>query len=322
MPLIPESSYKRRPPYLFSPHLETVVPSVFRKVEGVNYERERVELTDGDFLDVDWLTGRNDKLVVLTHGLEGSSDRPYIAGMAKYFAANGWDALAWNCRTCGGEMNRLPRLYHHGATEDLSAVIDHGLKQGRYSRVALVGFSMGGSMSLKYLGERGGQVRSEIIGAATFSVPCNLWDSAVQLTKRSNRFYKDRFLNKLKEKMKVKALRHPDIVDATNIDLITTFDEFDDRYTAPLHGFSSRDDFYLKATSDQFYPDLKRPALVVNALNDPMLGDKCYPYEMARESDYLYLETPKVGGHVGFTQTVGEIYWAERRAMEFLEAIS
>ncbi|MEQ8535641.1 MAG: alpha/beta fold hydrolase [Imperialibacter sp.] len=322
MPLISKSSYKRRPPYLFNPHLETVVPSAFRKVRGVTYDRERVELEDGDFLDVDWLTGGSDKLVVLTHGLEGSSDRPYIAGMAKYFAANGWDALAWNCRTCGGEMNRLPRLYHHGATEDLSAVVEHGLKSGRYRKIALVGFSMGGSMSLKYLGERGSQVREEIIGAATFSVPCNLWDSAVQLTRRSNKFYKDRFLNKLKEKMKVKALRHPEVVNATDIDLITTFDEFDDRYTAPLHGFSSRDDFYLKATSDQFYPELKRPALVANALNDPMLGDKCYPYEMARESSYLYLETPKVGGHVGFTQTGAEIYWAEMRALEFLEAIS
>ncbi|MEQ8809396.1 MAG: alpha/beta fold hydrolase [Imperialibacter sp.] len=322
MPLISKSSYKRRPPYLFNPHLETVVPSAFRKVRGVTYDRERVELEDGDFLDVDWLTRGSDKLVVLTHGLEGSSDRPYIAGMAKYFAANGWDALAWNCRTCGGEMNRLPRLYHHGATEDLSAVVEHGLKSGRYRKIALVGFSMGGSMSLKYLGERGSQVREEIIGAATFSVPCNLWDSAVQLTRRSNKFYKDRFLNKLKEKMKVKALRHPDVVNATDIDLITTFDEFDDRYTAPLHGFSSRGDFYLKATSDQFYPELKRPALVANALNDPMLGDKCYPYEMARESSYLYLETPKVGGHVGFTQTGAEIYWAEMRALEFLEGIS
>ncbi|MEQ8413089.1 MAG: alpha/beta fold hydrolase [Imperialibacter sp.] len=322
MPLISKSSYQRRPPYLFNPHLETVVPSAFRKVRGVTYDRERVELEDGDFLDVDWLTGGSDKLVVLTHGLEGSSDRPYIAGMAKYFAANGWDALAWNCRTCGGEMNRLPRLYHHGATEDLSAVVEHGLKSGRYRKIALVGFSMGGSMSLKYLGERGSQIREEIIGAATFSVPCNLWDSAVQLTRRSNKFYKDRFLNKLKEKMKVKALRHPEVVNVTDIDLITTFDEFDDRYTAPLHGFSSRDDFYLKATSDQFYPELKRPALVANALNDPMLGEKCYPFEMARESSYLYLETPKVGGHVGFTQTGAEIYWAEMRALEFLEGIS
>ncbi len=321
MPLIAESRYKRRPFYLFNPHLETIVPSVFRKVEGIDFAAERIELGDGDFLDLDWSTQENDRLVVLTHGLEGSSQRPYMKGMAKHLLEKGWDVLAWNCRTCGVEMNRLPRLYHHGATEDLSAVIEHAIVKGGYSKVALVGFSMGGSMSLKYLGERGANVRKEVVGAATFSVPCNLWDSAVQLTLRSNRFYRDRFLNKLKVKIKLKALAHPDVVDATGIDLIKEFGEFDERYTAPLHGFTGRDDFYMKATSDQFYPQLRRPALVVNALNDPMLGDKCYPFEIARENDYLYLETPKRGGHVGFSETGAEIAWAERRAFEFLEGL-
>ena len=321
MPLLTESSYKRRPAYLFHPHLETIVPSAFRKVKGVQYNRERIELNDGDFLDVDWLTPGFDRLVVLSHGLEGSSHRPYITGMARYFAANGWDALAWNCRTCGGEMNRLPRLYHHGATDDLSAVIDHALRTGRYNKIALVGFSMGGSMSLKYLGERGDDVAKQVVGAVTFSVPCNLWDSAVQLSLRSNRFYKTRFLNKLKVKMKLKALQHPQVIDATGIDLITTFDEFDERFTAPIHGFASRQDFYEKATSDQYYSQLRRPALVVNALNDPLLGEKCYPYELARESDFLYLETPKLGGHVGFMEAGATITWAERRALEFLEEI-
>jgi len=320
MPLLTESSYKRRPIYLFSSHLETIVPSAFRKVEGVKYVRERFELADGDFLDIDWLKGHNRSLVIITHGLEGSSRRPYVTGMAKFFSANGWDALAWNCRSCGGEMNRLPRLYHHGATEDLSAIVDHALDSGNYDRVALVGFSMGGSMSLKYLSERGGDVRKEILGAAVFSVPCNLWDSAVQLGLMKNRFYRDRFLNKLKEKIKVKAQMHPDVVDAAGIDAIKEFGAFDERYTAPLHGFSSREDFYLKSTSDQFYPMLNRPALVVNALNDPLLGPKCYPYELARESNYLYLETPKLGGHVGFTQA-GHVSWAEGRALEFLEGL-
>lgn len=320
MPLLTESSYKRRPIYLFSSHLETIVPSAFRKVDGVKYVRERLELVDGDFLDIDWLKSSNKKLVIISHGLEGSSGRPYVTGMAKFFSASGWDALAWNCRSCSGEMNRLPRLYHHGATDDLSAIVEHALDGGNYDTVALVGFSMGGSMSLKYLGERGVGVRNEIIGAAVFSVPCNLWDSAVQLGMRKNRFYKDRFLNKLKEKIKIKATMHPDVVDAAGIDAIKDFGAFDERYTAPLHGFISREDFYLKATSNQFYPMLQRPALVVNALNDPLLGPKCYPHELARESNYLYLETPKLGGHVGFMQT-GHVSWAESRALEFLEGL-
>lgn len=321
MPVISESSYKRRPPFLFSPHLETIVPSAFRRVLGVSYGRERLELADGDFLDLDWVKGDNDRLVVMTHGLEGSSLRPYVTGMARYFSANGWDVLAWNCRSCSGEMNRLPRMYHHGATEDLAAVIDHGLATGGYSRVGLVGFSMGGSKSLKYLGERGGEVRDEVIGAATFSVPCNLWDSAVQLSRRGNDFYKKRFLNKLKAKIKLKSISHPDIVNAIGLEKIREFDEFDERFTAPLHGFSSRQDFYLKATSDQFYPQLQRPALVVNAINDPLLGEKCYPYEMARESNFLFLETPRLGGHVGFMVSNQLHTWAEWRALEFLEEI-
>ncbi len=321
MPLILESSYKRRPALLFSAHLETIVPSAFRKVVGVVMERERLELPDGDFLDLDWVSGGNDKLAIITHGLEGSSNRPYVRGMAKYFSANGWDVLAWNCRSCSGEMNRLPRMYHHGATEDLSAVIEHSLAVGNYTKVGLIGFSMGGSKSLKYLGERGELVPDEVIGAATFSVPCNLWDSAVQLTRRENEFYKNRFLGKLKAKVKLKSVAHPGVVDASGLEKIKDFDEFDERFTAPLHGFSSREDFYIKATSDQFYSMLQRPALVVNALNDPLLGDKCYPYEMARESDFLFLETPRLGGHVGFTVSNQPQTWAEWRALEFFKEI-
>lgn len=284
--------------------------------------RERLELADGDFLDLDWVRHGNGRLVVISHGLEGSSIRPYVTGAALCFSANGWDVLAWNCRSCSGEMNRLPRMYHHGATDDLACVIDHARKDGVYNTIALLGFSMGGSKSLKYLGERGDLVPEEVIGAATFSVPCNLWDSAVQLSLPGNRFYKTRFLNKLKTKIRLKSAAHPEVIDITGLDKIRDFDEFDERYTAPLHGFSSRMDFYTKATSDQFYPSLKRPALVVNALNDPMLGEKCYPYELARESDYLFLETPAVGGHVGFMERNEVFTWAERRALAFFEEIS
>lgn len=135
-------------------HMETIIPSMFFKVDDIIYDRERLELSDGDFLDLDWLTGKKKKenLIVLSHGLEGSSDRYYIKRAARYFHERGWDILAWNCRSCSGEMNRLPRFYHHGDTEDLSKVIDHVLKSS-YKKVILIGYSMGGSMSLKYLGE-------------------------------------------------------------------------------------------------------------------------------------------------------------------------
>ena len=114
MPVIPHSSYPGPPAYLRNGHLQTVVPSVFRKVKGVDYERERLELPDGDFLDLDWLDSRSKRLLIVTHGLEGDSHRHYVKGTAKLFSAAGWDVLAWNCRSCSGEMNRAFRLYNHG----------------------------------------------------------------------------------------------------------------------------------------------------------------------------------------------------------------
>lgn len=316
MPILSSSSYHKRPFYLINGHMETIVPSLFRKVDGVNYTRERLELADGDFLDLDWLKSGNSKLLVVSHGLEGSSDRHYVKGTAKYFHERGWDILAWNYRSCSEEMNRLPRMYHHGVTDDLEAVINRGFQE-QYSEVNLVGFSMGGSTTLKFLGEKGDEVDTRITGATVFSVPCNLWDSAVQLTKKENRFYKDRFLNKLKKKIAIKAEMYPDMIDVEGLEDIISFDEFDERYTAPLHGFKNAQDFYVSSSSDQFYHNIKVRSIIINALNDPLLGEKCYPFDIVKGHSYLSLETPKLGGHVGFTRMSGPA-WMEERAFEFL----
>jgi len=155
MPIINQSTYPGPPSYLFNGHLQTIVPSVFRKVEGVAYERERFLLADGDFVDIDWLDTRSKKLVVLTHGLEGDSGRHYIKGTAKLFSQNGWDVLAWNCRSCSGEMNKAFRLYNHGEIGDISELINHALRTKHYEKIVLVGYSMGGNISLKYVGARG-----------------------------------------------------------------------------------------------------------------------------------------------------------------------
>ncbi len=315
MPILTSSSYQKRPFYLFNGHLETVLPSLFRKVKGVDYQRERLELNDGDFLDLDWVKQQSNKLLILSHGLEGSSDRHYVKGVARFFAQQGWDILAWNYRSCSGEMNRLPRMYHHGVTDDLERVIQRGL-EGNYTSIGLVGFSMGGSTTLKYLGELGKQVSHHIKAATVFSVPCNLWDSAIQLTKKENEFYKNRFLKKLKRKIEAKAKDHSSI-NIDGLKGIKHFNEFDDRYTAPLHGFKNAKDFYVSSTSDQFYHNIEVPALIVNAKNDPLLGDKCYPYELADSNPNLYLETPELGGHVGFTSVWGKSYM-EERAFEFI----
>ncbi len=317
MPLIKASSY-RAVPHLFNGHLETVVPSVFRKVDGVNYQRQRLELVDGDFLDLDWLRGNNSRLVIISHGLEGSSHRHYCSGMARYFFAHNWDALAWNCRSCSGEMNRLPRFYHHGATEDLQTVVAYALKCG-YTTIALVGFSMGGSLSLKYAGEQKENLPHAIKAIVTFSVPCDLGSSAKELDKPANWFYRNRFLKKLEKKIKAKAILFPDQIDATHFEKIRTFQEFDDRYTAPLHHFKNAADFYAKASAKNYLPGIQIPSLIVNAENDPFLPAACYPTEVAATHARIFLEIPPRGGHVGFSLPNNRLNWMEVRALEFIQ---
>lgn len=317
MPLIGNSSY-RPSPLLFNGHLETVIPSIFRNIHDVVYQRERLELEDGDFVDMDWLKGGNDKLVIVSHGLEGSSERHYAKGMAKYFYQHGWDALAWNCRGCSGEMNRLPRFYHHGATEDLNAVVQHALSKKQYTKIALVGISMGGSMSLKYVGERGDKLSGFIKGAAVFSVPCHLGSSAKELDKPNKRFYLNRFLKKLGKKIKLKSEKFPEVISYNGYEKIRSFEEFDNRYTAPLHGFKDAQDFYARASSLPHIDNIKIPALIVNAINDPFLPSLCFPYEVARNHSTVFLETPSRGGHTGFSLYGKKENWMEQRAFEFL----
>lgn len=317
MPLIKESSYK--PPfYLKNGHLATIIPNMLRKVNGVDYQRERIDTSDGDFLDLDWIRNKGQKLVIISHGLEGSSDRQYIRGAAKSFSNNGWDVLAWNCRSCSGELNGKPRLYHHAATEDLSDVIDSVIN--KYEVITLVGYSLGGSLILKYLGETGQKVDPRIKAAAVFSVPCDLKSSALELSKPKNRYYLKRFLKKLGKKIKAKSNQFPGIISYDGFDKITSFYEFDARYTAPLHGFRDADHFYQVASSKNYLAGLSTPILLVNAKNDPFLNEKCCPVEFAESSKHLFLEMPKYGGHVGFTSKRGNnASWSETRALEFFE---
>lgn len=294
------------------------MPSMFRKINGVSYDRERIELPDGDFLDVDWLRNKSSKLVIISHGLEGSSDRHYSKGMAKYFYQRGWDAVAWNCRGCSGEMNRLPRFYHHGATEDIAAVVHHAINLKHYETITLVGFSMGGSMTLKFLGENSSTVHESIKAAAVFSVPCDLRSSASELDKPSKSFYLNRFLKKLKKKVRAKSKVFPAVVNARYFEKVKSFRDFDNLYTAPLHGFKNADDFYERASSGPYISSIRVPALIVNAKSDPFLPPECYPYEIVKSHPHVFLETPIYGGHVGFTLANKEENWMEVRAYEFL----
>ncbi|MCU0337031.1 MAG: alpha/beta fold hydrolase, partial [Sediminibacterium sp.] len=273
----------------------------------------------GDFVDLDWSSDEKSakKLVIITHGLEGDSTRHYVTGMAKIFTNNGYDALGWNCRSCSGEMNRLVRFYHHGDANDLRFVIQYAIEKYGYDEIVLVGFSMGGSLTFRAIAEYPASVPTQVKKAVGFSVPCSLKGSVDALSTKENKIYLNRFLRKLGEKIKLKAKLFPGQIDASNYDQIKTFIEFDNRYTAPLHGYDNALDFYEKASVGPLLHQIKIPSLIVQAENDPFLLPSCMPIDTANDHPFLYLEMPEKGGHCGFMEK-GQLYtWAEKRALLF-----
>ena len=311
------------PLWLRNPHLQTVWPTLFRKLDFEPDVTERLDTPDDDFLDLDWYRRGNRRLLVLSHGLEGYSRRPYVLGMASAALAQGWDVLAWNFRSCSGEMNRQPRFYHSGASEDLATVVDRALAdEAAYESVALGGFSMGGNMTLVYLGERGSAVDPRISGAAVFSVPCDLAGSAEQLGRRANRFYMKRFIQELRAKMEEKHAVYPDLINLEGVETMRTFREFDDQFTAPLHGFRDAEDYWFRCSSRRFIGAIRVPTLIVNAVDDPFLSASSFPEKEVAGNSLVRLEVPDHGGHVGFVgDERGGFYWSEWRAMEFLSSV-
>jgi len=321
MSSVAESTYKP-PLFCSNPHVQTVGPTMFRKVPGVTYQRERIGTSDGDFLDLDWSRVGSRRLAIVLQGLEGDSGRPYMLGMVRALNRSAWDVLAMNFRGCSGEPNRTLRMYHSGETEDLHAVIRHVSASGMYSGLALVGFSLGGNAILKYLGERGDSVLDAIKAAVAISVPCDLKGCSVCLEEFRNRIYLKRFLRMLRRKIRAKASIIPESIDDVGYDRIRTLKDFDDRYTAPIHGFRDADDYYEKSSSRHFLPAISVPTLLINAADDPFLSASCFPAEDAKTNRSVFLEIPQHGGHVGFMtfDTNGE-YWSETRVASFLGTI-
>ncbi|HAI76942.1 MAG TPA: alpha/beta hydrolase [Microscillaceae bacterium] len=326
MPVVQNTDFFANPWHI-NRHGQTIIPSQFRKIRLPKaYQRQRIETPDGDFLDLDWLRHSPQKpqqqLVIISHGLEGNTSRQYVVGMARLFYEQGWDVLAWNFRSCSGEPNRLPHFYHAGFTKDLSWVIDQVIALAHYQSIALVGFSMGGNMTLKYLGEKSTQVPAVIQKAVVFSVPCDLVAGAAAISHPNNWIYSYNFLRKLRKKIKAKAAQLKSLVDVSLIDKIKTLEGFDDAYTAPLHGFANAQDYYTQSGALPLIPQISIPTLMVNALNDPFLAGGCFPTEVAAKLPHFYLETPAQGGHCGFSprKKRGGFYWSEWRALAFVQA--
>lgn len=308
------------PAFIFrNPHLNTIYPHLFRKVTGIKYTRERLSTPDGDFIDLDFSSVASSKLVIIAHGLESNSNETYVKGMVKSFNKRKWDSVVMNFRGCSGEANLLPRSYHSGATEDLTCVIDYLKAHKNYAEIVLVGFSLGANLILKYLGESGHSIASSIQAAVAVSAPCCLKGSSTKLSKRSNQIYMQRFVTLLKEKMKQKAKTFPGLVNYRDFRSVRSFQEFDDLYTAPFHGFRNAEDYWEQCSSKKYVESIKIPTLLINSLDDPFLNEECFPFKAAALNKNFQLETPAYGGHVGFVslKNKGE-YWHETRAANFI----
>jgi len=317
--LIP--TYKR-PRYLCNPHLETIWPSLFRRVEQPSYRRERITTTDDDFLDLDWLQSGHKHLTIISHGLEGDSRRNYVVGMANALSANGFDVLAWNFRGCSGEINRQPRFTHNGATDDLDAVVRHALIKYGYETISLVGFSMGGNLSLMYLGRDTTRVPGEVKTAVCFSVPCDLAAASSRLAEAGNVLYMRRFLRLMGRKVSLHAESFPAQFPCTDYRKLKTFSGFDGRYTAPLHGFRDAQHYWDECSSNRYLGAIRLPVWIVNARNDSFLPNSCYPDLAQHGNPYVSLVTPEHGGHCGFSSSGrNQPYWSENLAVTLLSSL-
>lgn len=302
-------------------HFNTIFRPLFMK-EPQNYERTRIDTWDGDFIDLDFSKVGSDTLVLLIHGLEGSSESKYILAAADEMNSIGWDTVSFNLRGCSGEDNLLLKTYHSGKTEDVDFVISYLVDNYDYQKIMIVGYSLGGNLTLKYFGEYLDKIPKQVTSGVAVSVPVDLCTSGRAMSQMKNKLYMEQFLKTLRLKVLEKSHKFPDYkVDKDKLFKAKDFMDFDALYTAPVFGFDSPEDYWEKASSKPYLPLIKRPCLLITSLDDPFLSKECFPNEEAGDSDYFHLMTTKYGGHVGFV--VGfkspQNRWLEQRIIEFLK---
>ena len=291
-------------------HLQTVVASLLPPAR-VALSRSRWETPDGDFVDVDFAGEPGARAMVLFHGLEGSSQSHYARRLARALPEAGWRVAIPHWRGCSGEPNRKPRAYHSGD----SAEVDWILRRFP-APLDVIGVSLGGNALLKWLGERGEAATRIVRRAAAISAPLDLPACGVALDRGLNRLlYTRMFLSTLKPKSLAQLERHPALFDAARLRGATTFREFDDLYTAPVHGFRDVDDYWSSAASGPWLAHVRVPTLVLNARNDPFLPEAALLAASRQAAPCVTLEFPRRGGHVGFPGA-----WLARRLIQFFRA--
>lgn len=312
-----------RPPWWYrGRHLQTLWGPFLRPLRRPRFRRERIETDDGDFLDLDWVEPERSgaPLVVVLHGLEGSSRSHYVAGLCREASSLGLRAVVLNFRSCSGEMNRTPRLYHSGETSDLDAVLSRIAAREPGVRIGLAGVSLGGNVVLKWLGERGASARGEVRAGAAISVPFDLEACAGVLDRGVRRaLYTASFLRTMKPKVCGTGARFEGRLDLAAVARARTFAEYDRLVTAPIFGFADERDYWTRSSSARYLAEIRRPALIINAVNDPFVPASALPAAAVAASPWLEAEFPPEGGHAGFLEGAwGRRSWAERRALAFL----
>lgn len=299
-------------------HSNTIFSALKRQGRELPYKRQRIQTPDDDFVDLDWLAGGNRRVVVILHGLESSSQGTYVIGMAKLLHQHGWDIAAMNYRSCSGEINRQVRVYHAGATDDVELVMDHVLP--RYQEVAIVGFSLGANLGLKYAGEQGAKMPPNVKALAAVSAPLDLLGCSQEISyRRSNWLYQQIFLRSLREKVRLKSPQYPDIYNKESLRKIKKLIDFDDVYTGPVNGFKDGTDYYTQSTAMHVIDQIAIPALLINALDDPFLRHFDLPASMINHP-YLKVHLSSYGGHVGFSYLTKRENWMEQQVLRFLQS--
>ena len=309
--------------WLVNAHAQTVYSPLTRRLKAPIDVRERFELPDGDFVDLAWAINglKNDSpLVVCLHGLGGDANSPYIAGLMHAFNQCGWRAVLMHFRGASHEPNRLPRAYHSGDTGDIGSLLCALAKREPKTKKAVVGVSMGGNVLLKWLGEQGSQ--SLVQAAVAVSVPFEIRSVADRMNQGFSRVYQARLLRSLRSVFARKLQQHQEQLpfSLSDLEALDCFWTFDDRVTAPLHGYPNVHAYYREASSRQYLPDILTPTLIIHALDDPFMTTDILPKPEELTKDITF-ELSRKGGHVGFIS--GNIpgvpvYWLDQRIPEFL----
>ena len=322
LPVAPRSQPFRSPAWLPGGHLQTIWPYLLPRPE-IAFRRERVSVPDGDFWDFDWLdapgAAENSPLVVLFHGLEGSSGSHYARSLMVALRTQGWRGVIPHFRGCSGELNRLPRAYHSGDHVEAQAIFDAiRARVEATTPVFVVGVSVGGSVLINWLGRMGRDAEKTVQAAAAVSVPHDLTAAGISIDQGFNRIYVHNFLTTLKPKSLAMAERHPGLIDPAKVRRAWTINAFDSAVTAVLHGFADSADYWHRASAKPWLAGVAVPTLVLNARNDPFVPMASLPVRGDVSADVL-LEQPDEGGHCGFLSGPfpGNVDWMPRRLLDF-----